>query len=492
MINIPKRLNLNPASLRIRLSVWYVVFTFVCMGCYGALLLRYLQHELRSSREETMRRREHRLLIFVDEEARLRPESTLEQRMSHFMEAAPETDLIAIRSPEGKLLYPSVDPELPLPPGGPGCREQPCLSLVWIHSHPMRVLTQQIQLAGRPVWLILAGQADEHFEILSSVRTGYFLLLPFVLLGSVAGGYALSRRALLPVGRLTEKARTLSMTALDGRLPVPQTGDELQALAEAWNDLLMRLEAEVNRSTQFTMDASHDLRTAVTVILANAQLSLRRTRSADQYQETMTTIVQEATCILGMLEEMLLAARSGDAQQQVTKEWMSFSDIVLEVFEASRANAVMKQLKVGLLACDDIWLLGDRALLRRMVSTLVDNALKYTPAGGEVTLSLEQESRRTVFLVRDNGIGIAPALHTRIFDRLFRADFARSRVESRGNGLGLSIAKWIAEVHGFTIELESAVGRGSTFTVLMPNAREVSPLNPHRPQLSQTDRVLPA
>jgi two-component system heavy metal sensor histidine kinase CusS len=469
MFHIPKKITFNPASLRIQLSVWYVVFTFVCMGCYGALLLRYLQHELGSSREGTMRRREHRLLNYVAEEARLRPNSTLEQQLSHFVQAAPETDLIEILDLDGKRLYPAADPELPLPSHGALCPQQPCLSLVWMYSHPIRVLTHQTLLAGKPVWLVLGGQADEHFEILSSVRTGYFLLLPFVLLGSVAGGYALSRRALLPVGRLTEKARTLSMSALDGRLPVPQTGDELQALAEAWNDLLMRLEAEVNRSTQFTMDASHDLRTAITVILANAQLSLRRTRSAAQYQETMTTIVQEATHILAMLEEMLLAARSGSAELQVVKELVAFSEIVMEVFEASRANAVMKQLKVGLLACDDVWLFGDRALLRRMISTLLDNALKYTAAGGEVTLSLERQEQQTVFSVQDTGIGIAPSLHARIFDRLFRGDPARSRIPSSGNGLGLSIAKWIAEVHGFTIELESEVGQGSTFTVSMPN-----------------------
>ena len=434
------------------------------MSLYGALLSQFLKHELRASREETMRRREHRFLTYMTTEARVGRDLNLSASMEHFMEASPETDRLEVLDEGGRRLYPAQDPGLPLPATDTDCR-QPCLSLIRIGGHRVRVLTHHTPLNGRPVWLVMSGQIDEHYDILNDVRLGYFLLLPVVLLGSVAGGYALSRRALLPVGRLTETARGLSMTALTGRLPVPQTGDELQSLAEAWNDLLVRLEQEVNRSTQFTMDASHDLRTAITVILANAQHALRRTRTPEEYRQTLSTILQEATHTLDLLEEMLLAARSGSVAQQIVKEPVSLTAVVLDVFEASRAHAEMKDLTLQLGMADDIWVLGDAVLLRRLTSTLLDNALKYTPAGGAVTVALERAARGAVLLVRDTGIGIAADLHPRIFDRLFRVDAARSRAGTEGKGLGLSIAKWIAEVHGFTIRVESAVGEGTTFFV---------------------------
>jgi signal transduction histidine kinase len=449
------------------------------MSIYGAVLSQYLKQELRAAREETMLRREHRFVSFVDTEALQYPEKNLAQQISHFAEASPDTDVIEIFHPPAKRLYPSQDPGMPwagaagsAAPGSSHCFE-PCLTLFERRGHHWRLLTHETALAGKPVWLLMAGSIDEHYDILNSVRTGYFVLLPLVLLGSVTGGYALSRRALLPVGRLTETARSISLTSLDARLPVPQTGDELQSLAEAWNDLLVRLEAEVNRSTRLTMDVSHDLRSAMTVILANAQLALRRSRSPEQYRETLSAIQQESAHVLAMLEDMLLAAQTTKVDQQVEKTSVCFNEVVAEVFEASKAAAAMKDQKLSLTEAEDfgheIWLQGNRSLLRRLTSILVDNALKYTPQGGQVALSLRRSDSNVVFSVSDTGIGIPPHLQSRVFDRFFRADSARSRSKIPGSGLGLSIAKWIADVHGFQIELASAVNRGSVFSVTLVN-----------------------
>jgi HAMP domain-containing protein len=257
------------SSLRFRLSLWHVGFTFLCMSCYGAVLSEYLKHELRASREQTMLHREHRFLSFVDDPAEQNSGRSLASKIRHFSEASPDSDVVEVLDASGRRLYPEFDPGLPLPNTGQSCQSA-CLTTFWRKGHHSRLLTQQTKLGGAPVWLLMAGVTDEHDDILRSVGTGYFVLLPFVLLGSVVGGYLMSRRALKPVGHLIETARGLSLTALNGRLPVPQTGDELQSLAEAWNDLLVRLEAEVVRSARFTADISHDLRSAMTVILANA------------------------------------------------------------------------------------------------------------------------------------------------------------------------------------------------------------------------------
>jgi two-component system heavy metal sensor histidine kinase CusS len=470
---------LNNTSLRFRLSFGYVAFTFLCMCLYGAALSQYLKHKLRTSREETMLRREHRFVSFIDTDAQQYPARGLPQQVSHFAEASPDSDVIEILDMTGRRLYPSQDPGLPWV-GSAGsstsiasrCAE-PCLTPFDRQGHHWRLLTHKTTLAAKPVWLLMAGMVDEHYDILNSVRTGYFVLLPLVLLGSVAGGYALSRRALLPVGRLTEIARGISLTSLDARVPVPRTRDELQSLAEAWNDLLVRLEAEVNRSNRLTMDVSHDLRSAMTVILANAQLALRRSRSAKQYRETLAAIQQESIHVLTMLEDMLLAARATEAEEQVEKTAVCFNEIVAEAFEASKAAAAIKDQKLSLTSAEDfeqeIWLQGNRSLLRRLVSILVDNALKYTPQGGQVKLSLRRSGSSVLFSVSDTGIGIPPDLQSLVFDRFFRGDSARSRKETPGFGLGLSIAKWIADVHGFRLELASVVGQGSVFSVILRN-----------------------
>jgi signal transduction histidine kinase len=329
----------------------------------------------------------------------------------------------------------------------------------------------------------MAGLVDEHYDILNAVRTGYFVLLPVILLGSVIGGYALSRKALAPVGRLTERAQSISLASLDQRLPVPNTGDELQSLAEAWNDLLMRLETEVNRSTRLAMDVSHDLRSAMTVILANAELSLRRVRAPEQYRNTMFAIQQESTHVLSMLEDMLLLAQSGEPKKALLRTPVLLNEIVTEVFDASRAGALMKDQQLILACAQDtgaeVWVEGDRALLRRLTSILVDNALKYTPRAGRIVLSLHKRQATAVLSVQDNGIGIPEHLQSLVFDRLFRADSARSRQDTPGSGLGLAIAKWVTDLHGLKIELVSEVDTGSTFSVLFPELC-VAPFRNHQ------------
>ena len=467
----------NKTSLRLRLALWYVAFTFLCMSIYGAVLSQYLKHELRASREETMIRRELRFISFVNTDAQQYPQNDLKRQIAHFAEASPDTDVIEIFDLAGTRLYPGQDAGLPwtssdlVGAGSPRC-VAPCLTTFERQGHHWRLLTHQTSLAGHRVWLLMAGSIDEHYDIMNSVQAGYFLLLPLVLLGSVTGGYAISRRALSPVGRLTETARSISLTSLDARVPVPQTGDELQSLAEAWNDLLLRLEEEVNRSTRLTMDVSHDLRSAMTVILSNAQLALRRDRSPEQYRATLMAIQQESSHVLAMLEDMLLAAQTANADQQVEKTQVCFNDILSEVFEASKAAAAMKDQSLTLeeaASAQEVWLQGNRSLLRRLVSILIDNALKYTPPGGKIALSLQRSGSTVTFSVSDTGIGIPAHLQSRVFDRLFRADSARSRKDMPGSGLGLSIAKWIADVHGLQIQLASSVDQGSVFSVLMAN-----------------------
>jgi two-component system, OmpR family, heavy metal sensor histidine kinase CusS len=438
-----------------------MLFALLCLATCGVALNLYLRYALSSSRSESMRKREHRLLRYLDSDLRMHPQFTWQQHLEHFLEATPETDLVEVDDPGGRRLYPASDPAPDLPRTTAPCTE-PCLSSVRMDGHHARVLTHNVTIAGKSVRLILVGTTDEHYDILHTIDVGLLGLLPFVLLGSILGGYALSRQALLPVGQMTAQAQRLSLRHLDARISEPPTGDELQELAQAWNDMLQRLEASAQSITQFTADASHDLRTAITVILANAQLALRRERTPERYQETLASIVSEAQHMLEMLEDLLLASRSGWSTEGLAFEEVDLVAVLRETYEASLASTALREHSFHLeLSLGQLWIQADAMLLRRLTSILLDNAIKYTPTGGSITMRLCGSESDWRLEVQDNGVGIALELQDRIFERLFRVD----RTRPDGHGLGLAVARWITDAHGFSLDVISQPNQGSTFRV---------------------------
>ena len=464
------RSRLALGSLRMRLTAWSALFTLVCLGLCGIALEVYLRYALSASRSESMRKRDQRLVRFLETELRTHPQDSWNDRMQHFLEATPETDLVEIDNGSGGRLYPGRDPAPGLERTAAPCRE-PCLSTTMLQGHHVRVLTHSTVVAGKPIRLILIGSVDEHYDILHVISVALVGLTPFVLLGSVLGGYSLSRRALHSMGEMTAQAQGLSLTNLQARFPEPDWGDQLQQLARAWNDMLARLEQSAASVTQFTADASHDLRTALTVILANAQLALRRERSPESYRESLEGIATETSRVLHMLEDMLLATRSGVSPHGLDHTQVDLPEVLRETFEAAQAVATLREQRFVLeMDLTNLSIRGDRASLRRLFSILVDNAMKYTPHGGSVRMRLCGHARGWVLEVMDTGIGIAPELQGRIFERLFRGDPARSQNGPGGHGLGLAIAAWIAEIHHLDLSLTSVPGQGSTFR-LRPASR---------------------
>jgi signal transduction histidine kinase len=286
------------------------------------------------------------------------------------------------------------------------------------------------------------------------------------LIASVAGGFALSHRALRPLNRITTEARAISIQDLKHRLPVPRTGDELQVLAETWNELLARLEIAVGRLTQFTGDISHDLRTTITVMLTTVEFALRRNRPEGYYREVLTTIATECRTTSQLLDDLLAAARADIVQRNIHWQPVDVSEITLEVCEHLRAKAEIKQQVLRSRVCGSAWTRGDISMLRRLLNILLDNAIKYTPGSGTIEVSLERVDTRLELKVSDSGIGIPPDALSRIFDRFYKVDESRNQ-EDGSSGLGLAIAKWIVEAHNATIQVSSVLNEGSTFTVMI-------------------------
>jgi two-component system heavy metal sensor histidine kinase CusS len=460
-------MKINLRSLRIRLFLLYIVFALTSMICLGCFSYWYLGQALASSRQHTMEARESRLIRFIDTWPKKDTTLSIAEKLRQLSTGIASTDIIQVYELDGTPLYSAPgDSSLKVPWPNKPCIER-CYGLVQRNDHTIRTLDHVVVLDGHKVRLSLSGNIDEHFEILRAVRNSYLLFCPLLLLASVAGSFVLSNRALEPVSRMTTEARKIGIQDLERRLPVPDTGDELQVLAETWNELLSRLETAVARLTQFTGDISHDLSTTITIMLTTAGLALTRERSNEEYRTALSTISVECEATSQLLDDLLAVARADLVHQNITWEPVDISEIVREVCQHFEARAELKGQSLTADITPDTWMLGDLSLLRRMVAILLDNAIKYTPESGSVLISLIDRDELIQLQVSDTGIGIPADALPRIFDRFYRVDEARSQDEG-SSGLGLSIAKWVVEAHQSTISVDSTPGEGSTFTVSIP------------------------
>jgi heavy metal sensor kinase len=328
----------------------------------------------------------------------------------------------------------------------------------------------EVNVGGVDYIIQSAFEMDDFYEALDHFALLLFISIPTLLLCAAAGGYWISTRALAPVDQITQTARTIGAQNLSSRLVVPQTRDELQRLSETLNGMLDRLEASFKKITQFTADASHELRTPVAVMRTRAELSLRKARTAEEYRDVIAEVLTELEKTSGLIEQLMFLARADSGSETVRFTPTNVAEVLREACHQGSALAEAKQIAFQEEIPDgSIWVQGDATSLRRLFLILIDNAVKYTPANGQVEVSLRQNNGYAITQVSDTGIGIAEADLANVFERFYRADKARTR-ESGGVGLGLSIGRWITEVHAGTIEVHSLPGRGSTFQIRFPIA----------------------
>jgi len=304
-------------------------------------------------------------------------------------------------------------------------------------------------------------------EGLRRLRRDFFAGVPLILLLASLGGYVLARKSLSPISLMDQQTRRIKADSLSSRLDVRNKRDELGGLATTINDLLVRLENSFKQQQRFVADASHELRTPLAVLRGETEVALAQPRSIDEYKASLNLIKDEAEQLSRIVEDLFILARQPFDAPAIMRERVSLDKVVGECARAAQVLAARKDLKLTVNANKPLSLIGDDELLQRMILNLLDNAVKYTPAGGEVSLDLAAHNGDARITVRDTGIGIPEKDQPHIFDRFYRVDKARSRAMG-GAGLGLSIAHWIAEAHGGTISVESQIGRGSAFTVELP------------------------
>jgi heavy metal sensor kinase len=449
------------ASIRVRLTLWYSAVLLLGLLLFAGGLWLMIGHRLTAAVDARLLERAEGLRTVIEIEAPVRNRRQLHQELSEFTREVAEGNLIELRDPSGPLL--SASPPLPASGGLNG----PDYRTFVNRGRSTRVLSLRIRHDGVDYDAVIGSSLDGVNAMLGELRTLLLLMIPLVLGGACLGGYWISGRALRPVDEITSAARSITVENLSRRLPVPKTGDEIQRLSQAWNDVLQRLESAVQRIRQFTADASHELRGPLAVIRATAELALHRERTAEQYRKSLKEIQSEAERMTELAESLLALARS-DAATAMPLDRVDLNELVRQVGEQTAAVAESKGIELRIKTAGKAAVApANVPALRRLLFALVDNALKHTPDRGSVTLSCSERDGSVVLAVEDTGEGIPAESLPHIFERFYRVDTART--SGTGAGLGLAIAQSIAEAHGSRIAVHSAPGGGARFELILRN-----------------------
>ena len=387
--------------------------------------------------------------------------------------AVPNGRLIRIRTEAGQQVLP-LDPgasshsAVPWQTGAP---DETSVTTVEVNDDVFRVLVQPVVLAGNRFQVQLASSLAPLVATRERLVSWLLWLIPTGVALSFVGGYAISRAALRPVERVARVASRVDVGGLSERLTVTPTGDVVQTLEETFNQMLGRLEAAVTRLQQFTADASHELRSPVSVIRTTAELALRHDRSSEDLRSDMNEIHDEAQRLTHLIEDLLTLARTDGGTEAPPPSRVDLGSLVGEVCRQYRRLNNRRTLDVQVETPDAV-VEGYEPSLRRLLVILLDNAVQHTPAEASISVTLQSFHDHLMLSVSDTGEGIPADELSRAFDRFYRLDRARSRSDG-GSGLGLSIAKWIAESHGGVITASSEVGKGTTFRVQLPRRQTI-------------------
>jgi len=286
---------------------------------------------------------------------------------------------------------------------------------------------------------------------------------------SLAGGWFMAGRALRPVDAITLAAQRIAGGDLTQRLTVPAAADEIGRLTKTFNDMIDRLETSFRQIRQFSSDASHELRTPLTVMKGETELVLRRPRETQDYKVVLESNLEEIDRMTRIVDELLFLSRADMGEVKMDRLPVSLDTLIEDLHRQASLLGHEREIQVVLQSTAPAVVLGDELRLRELFLNLLDNAVKYSHSGGTVDVALAIEHTQARVSVTDRGIGIAQEDQSRIFDRFYRTDNARTHTK-KGTGLGLAICAWIVESHHGKLKVQSKIGEGSTFTVILPLA----------------------
>lgn len=329
---------------------------------------------------------------------------------------------------------------------------------------------------GHRSYLIQVGTSLAPMEAtLKQFFWSLLLLVPAGVLLAAAASWWMARKALQPVEGLAATAREISISQLDRRLPLRGSGDELDRLADTFNNVFAGLQRAVEQMRQFTAAISHELRTPLTALRGEAEVALLRAGSPEDYRRVLASQLEEFDKLTHMINRLLILARAEGGEIALSRQPVNLAALARSLTEQVKPVAAAKEVALAVEGEDSVEVAGDAKWLESVILNLVDNAIKFTPSGGRVEVAVHTEDGQARLEVRDTGIGIPSEALPHVFERFYRADPSRSR-EVDGVGLGLSLVRWIVEEHHGTVQVESQPGRGTCFTVRLPLASAAAAL----------------
>ncbi len=455
-------------TIRVRLTLWYVGLLAVILLGFSTFLFFNLSRNLYDELDRSLVSYARQLVGNLELVAG-------SPRFGDEVELLPPGTVAVLYDRSGRQLIANAprQPVLAVVEGlVQATREEQRFNTVRVSDGPdWRVLTVPVVRGERMVAVIqVARSTQEIVTALGQLVTLMAVAVPLTLVLAISGGLFLAGRALGPIDRVTRAADQMSAEDLSRRIEIPPSHDEVGRLAATFDRMLDRLEAAFQRQRQFTADASHELRTPLTVLAGQMDVLLGQDRTGQEYRDGLASMRRTASRMSQLLSDLLILARADAGEAPLVREALDLSVLASEVAATLLPLAQTRQLDLRCEVGSGPIVEGDQTRLTQLLLNLVDNGLNYTPPGGVVEISVGREDGYGVLRVADSGAGIAPEHLPHLFERFYRADKARSRAEG-GTGLGLAISRWIAEVHGGTIGVESTPGQGATFSVRLPLKR---------------------
>ncbi|MGZ8381018.1 MAG: sensor histidine kinase [Nitrospira sp.] len=461
--------------LRVRLTLWYGTALALVLIIFSVVLYAITARSLRDTVDESLEETAMTAVRSLEERGFL-PLINEEELLSQFPELTRIDKFFQIFSPSGTITIRSPNikqHEVPLSRTALDAAfagQRIFESAKYPKEPPLRLISVPIMYRGNLLYIVQVGTSMESVgETLQRFLVLLVVAIPIALAVSLAGGWFLAGRALRPVDKITLAAQRIAAGDLSQRLSMPAAQDEIGRLAATFNNMIGRLDTSFRQIRQFTSDASHELRTPLTVMKGETDLVLRRPRLLDDYKSVLESNLEEIDRMTRIVDELLFLSRADMGEVRVESLPVAMESLVEDIHRQAKLLAQDRNIEVLLGTVMPVVVQGDDLRLRELLLNLVENAMKYSHPGGKVEISLLNDGREARLSVTDQGIGIAPADHKKIFQRFFRTDVARGHTK-KGTGLGLAICAWIAELHKGRVEVKSDLGQGSAFTVVLPLA----------------------
>ncbi len=474
---------MNTKSIRFRLTVWYAGFLagiLLIIGVSGYLGLRWY---LNRAMEDNLNRRANlvgeRLVKNIPEMGEAYVGSEIDTRWvpSAFGR------FFRVTRRDGKVLYQAAPPQdghfdpaaIPAPNlnlEAPGFRQVHPAS-----GDSLTIFTLPYQISTGEIYFIESGVSDrENRRVLRWLLISFGCGFPFLLVTGSLGAYVLVRNALRPVDLMTLGARRITASNLGRRLLVPRNDDEIERLGNSLNDMIERLEIAFQQVSRFTGDASHELRTPLTVLRGELEAMRHSASLSPAEQDIIESAIDETDRLTQIVTSLLAIARFDAGEARLERTLLDLGELVASTVDQIKLLAEDSDLKLMAEVQTGIMISGDRSRLKQILVNLLDNAIRYTPAGGTISVQVTGDDKNAILEVRDTGIGIPPAAIPHVFDRFFRVQHVRTN-QVHGTGLGLSIVKSICSAHDATISVKSEEGRGTTFRIDFPRPNRISSSN---------------